>query len=51
MKSRRHSITSSARSRIDSGQLNADLLGSLEIDEQLEFCRLLDRKIKPVSFR
>jgi hypothetical protein len=39
---RLHSITSSARSRNDSEIFSPSVLGSLEIDDQLEFGRLLD---------
>ena len=40
-----HSITSSARARSVGGIVEAERLGGREIDHELEFCRLLDRKI------
>ena len=38
-------MTSSARARIDWRDREAERLGGLEIDDQLEFGRLLDRQI------
>ena len=40
-----HSMTSSARRRNDSGIVRPIAFAVLQIDDQLEFCRLLDREI------
>ena len=46
MNSRRsHSITSSARASSVGGHVEAEHLGGLEVDHQLEFGRLLDWQI------
>ena len=46
MNSRRsHSITSSARASSDGGIVEPERLGGLEVDDQIEFGRLLDRKV------
>ena len=46
MNSRRsHSITSSARASSDGGTVEAERLGGLEIDDQLELGRLHDRQV------
>ena len=42
---RRHSITSSARPSSESGTVEAERLGGLEVDDQLDFRGLLDRQI------
>jgi hypothetical protein len=44
-KRHRHSITSSARTRKDFGDGQAERLGGLEIDDQLEPLRILDWQI------
>ena len=45
MNSRRsHSITSSARASSVGGTVEAERLGGLQVDDQLEFGRLLDRQ-------
>ena len=46
MNSRRsHSITSSARASSDSAEWKPERLSSLEVDDQLEFGRLLDWQV------
>ena len=46
MNSRRlHSITSSARASSDVGTVEAERLGGLEVDDQLELGRLLHRQV------
>src|SRR6516165_4642660 len=44
---RPHSITSSARARIEGGTVRPSGLGSLQVDDELEFVRLFDRAGRP----